>query len=1303
MKELIGEFIVKIHQLNIFLQNDTINVIFNIILIAILGLNMILCLWNYRLCSKYDFSLARFEMRKNTDEKNFLKNTKEENIKSLYTDLTPIDNLDGEQESIKALHWALNNKQIKNIALTGPYGSGKSSVINSYLKLHKECKAIKISLATFDGYTWDKISELQRQEKYDEAKSLLKESEDELEKGVLKQLFYGVNADKIPLSRYRKLHHVKLWKYIVCVLFMCVVILSTLYLAMPNKVLDFYNQNYSSKIGSLSDMSVILVAFLVFVLGAGCLLKVITSKFRIKEISVGEASVQGEELSTDSVLNKNIDEMLYFFERTKYDVVFVEDLDRFNTTSIFIKLRELNAILNNYEILKRKIVFVYAVKDDLFGKETERTKFFDFLIPVIPVINSTNSGEIMRNLLGMGDKKIDNKEYPAHKISEEFITIVSPFINDMRILISTINEFWIYKKTLLNEHEDYMDDECMLALMIYKNTYPSDFALLECEAGDIKAAFEYKENAMKNAKENLEFQRKQLECKQKDTLKSLKELKIVILSEIVDNEGIVLYITVNGKRYDYIKLLSDEFDFALLNNNSINITYKGNNSVYNSSKQIGVLSEYNKTVDELCVRYDAQRAFIDKQDEEILLEFEKIDRSIIRLRANSVQQLLADYPKEDVLPGVVCKNELLVLLLRHGYINENYADYINHFYPGSISKEELNFILSVRNFKSLNDFAFPIKHCKNVANKLLDYEFEQKEILNFDMMDYLLNSISNEVKLAKLIKHLTDRSDLSLKFIKEYIERNKNVTNFLQALCHASGYIWKDIENDETLSKDAKDKYLKLIIDACDIDDIKKNDYEIEDMYAGGIRNYIEEDNHILVKLSGIEISKIKDVIVELGICFHSLDFGGVDRELFDFIIEQRCYKLNYLMIYAIFRIIKPECLPVLFMKNFHCIEESGCDSLINYVYDNMLSYVTDIILLGDKNTEENTEDVEKIVERLVALSREGKCKKDLCIKVIQKEHLAYWKQLSSCLSNCIDEEKKDIWDYLLANQRAEASWDNYMEYRMHYGVTDTLVQYADKNMDVLANSHSEDGPTDSVIKELLIADISIESFEVLIKAHRVKEFTNSFIEFGEREIEIMIEEHYFDFTPKSYNELKERADGLHTKFAIENYKEFFEQINECDIDIDDVKKLLNEDALDKQEVELLLNSISLDDIDEELALQMRKLGVVISQVYVCAAWDVLKHADRYQLFLNQLDAFTLDEVAHRLDLLGNPYDQFAERKRHKYKLFASEYNQKLCQRLYDRGFLSSCDVVDEKVGFDSEANKDKTKKYIVGYVKKKV
>ena len=370
----------------------------------------------------------------------FLRDDQRKNTKSLYNDFAPIDNLSNEEESIKALHWALNNTRIKNIALTGPYGAGKSSVIESYLKIYKKCKAISISLASFDGHTWDEISKQLEKGNYDEAKTVSKELEDELEKGILKQLFYKVDAGKIPLSRYRKLHHVKFWKYVVGALIALAVICATAYLIMPEKVAEIIAQ-YFARMDSLLNAILVLGAFWIFVCGIGYGIKFVTSKFTIKEISVGDASIQGEEVNADSVLNKNIDEMLYFFERNKYNVVFIEDLDRFNSTSIFIKLREINTILNSYEVLKKRIVFVYAVKDDLFLKDTERTKFFDFIIPVIPVINSTNSGEIMRNMLGIGDKKDIYREYPENNISQEFVTLVSPYIGDMRILISIINEF----------------------------------------------------------------------------------------------------------------------------------------------------------------------------------------------------------------------------------------------------------------------------------------------------------------------------------------------------------------------------------------------------------------------------------------------------------------------------------------------------------------------------------------------------------------------------------------------------------------------------------------------------------------------------------------------------------------------------------------------------------------------------------------------------------------------------------------------------------------------------------------------
>ena len=77
---------------------------------------------------------------------------------SEYRDLTPIDRIENGDEYIEALNWAFQNKKVKNIALTGPYGAGKSSIIETFLRKNDEDKsatnrvrssALKISMATF--------------------------------------------------------------------------------------------------------------------------------------------------------------------------------------------------------------------------------------------------------------------------------------------------------------------------------------------------------------------------------------------------------------------------------------------------------------------------------------------------------------------------------------------------------------------------------------------------------------------------------------------------------------------------------------------------------------------------------------------------------------------------------------------------------------------------------------------------------------------------------------------------------------------------------------------------------------------------------------------------------------------------------------------------------------------------------------------------------------------------------------------------------------------------------------------------
>ena len=157
---------------------------------------------------------------------------------------------------------------------------------------------------------------------------------------------------------------------------------------------------------------------------------------RFSKLNLKNVEIEICQNADSSILNKHLDEILYFFEVTKFDIVFIEDLDRFENSDIFTKLRELNILINNSNQINRRIVFIYAIKDDMF-KDDDRIKFFDFIIPVIPVITSSNSEEILIKML--------KKNVPKHSLKKEFISDISLYISDMRMLINIVNEFVIYK------------------------------------------------------------------------------------------------------------------------------------------------------------------------------------------------------------------------------------------------------------------------------------------------------------------------------------------------------------------------------------------------------------------------------------------------------------------------------------------------------------------------------------------------------------------------------------------------------------------------------------------------------------------------------------------------------------------------------------------------------------------------------------------------------------------------------------------------------------------------------------------
>lgn len=186
------------------------------------------------------------------------------------------------------------------------------------------------------------------------------------------------------------------------------------------------------------------------------------SKFQKLNISSGEVEMAPDVDS--SILNKHLDEILYFFEATHYNVVIFEDLDRFEQPDIFTKLREMNILVNNSLQIKRKILFIYALKDNIF-RDGNRTKFFDLIIPVIPIINSVNSGDLLI-------REIKTRKLPV-SVPDQFLRTVCLYIDDMRVLISVVNEFLLYRELFAKLS---IRETSLFAIILYKNIDPAGFA-----------------------------------------------------------------------------------------------------------------------------------------------------------------------------------------------------------------------------------------------------------------------------------------------------------------------------------------------------------------------------------------------------------------------------------------------------------------------------------------------------------------------------------------------------------------------------------------------------------------------------------------------------------------------------------------------------------------------------------------------------------------------------------------------------------------------------------------------------------
>ena len=304
-----------------------------------------------------------------------------------FINLSPTSNASNIDEYCEILDYSLNNKDIQNIAVFGNYGAGKSSFLKTYFK--NKNNYINITLGSYGN------------EKKNIEKGKIEEYHQTIEKSILQQLLYQTDQKKVPQSRFKRLTKYSKTVMFFKILAFVLLVLICMFVFIPNFLNNFFDpfnniskalENFNFKIKTITIYTnyvlscllyILIFLFIVYVIYKIC--EFIKDNFYISKLKYKDAEIEING-KNESIFNKYLDEIIYFFQCCDYDVVIFEDIDRFNEALFIIeKLKELNYLLNTSSRITRKISFIYSIRDDFFEKATEKTKFFDKTIPIIPV------------------------------------------------------------------------------------------------------------------------------------------------------------------------------------------------------------------------------------------------------------------------------------------------------------------------------------------------------------------------------------------------------------------------------------------------------------------------------------------------------------------------------------------------------------------------------------------------------------------------------------------------------------------------------------------------------------------------------------------------------------------------------------------------------------------------------------------------------------------------------------------------------------------------------------------------------
>ena len=1045
---------------------------------------------------------------------------------SIFYDLTPINDIElGIYED--AINFSLKNDKILNVAISGSYGSGKSSLLETYKKKHPEKNFLNISLTHFNSMeNSGNIKENNKKVNNNAGQDNLEENDNEktkslanvLEAKILNQMLHQISEKNIPLTYFKIKGKFSKIRLVFSTIFILVFILSFFQIIFFEKwhnfIVGLYHMKFVYNIFKKSTYPCFkLISGIILTTFSGIFIYKIL-KFQKTKNFLKKLNIQGNEFeiagdNEDSYFDKYLNEVIYLFENSGVDAIIFEDIDRYEISEIFERLREINKLVNsklknkknniilrfifdklgkigNYFSPKRKTLkFFYLLRDDIYISK-DRTKFFDFIIPVIPVIDSSNSYDKIVELL---------KENNYYNLNPNFLYKISLYIDDMRLLKNICNEFKIYYKKLSGAKNDTkISSNKIFSIIVYKNLFPKDFSDLQLNQGFVYNLFSQKDKFLEERIKEINDQINFLNQQKNETV-DLRELELL-----------------NDNYYYYYQ----KGIFSLQEYNDWNsFKYKERKKLLEERKE-NTISEIEKKINSLeygknKLKYGPFQKIITRENMDNIFTCTYID------------ELKNEHKFEDVKGSPYFK--LLKFLIREGYLNERYSYYMAYFYENSLTKEDKNFLIAVADKEKL-EYNYKLNNPNLVAERLGISDFDEIESLNFDLLNYLLKLEDSNSKNKKTTMFTQLKETKNFEFVSSYLRLDNLEEVYRKKFTILLYSIWEtffsEVKNYENLLEDELYMY---VVDTLqffkrdDLEKINKNNNIIE--YIENKKEFFDFRLYKNIKIleMGLNYSNFIDNLENLDIKFKELEYSdtfdafsckGISWTIFETNFKKKKYILNFnninLMIKEVLYknilfkdIEKPakfEETLLLLKKEKLNLNDEKINELNDILTKELKSKNYTIINNGLENSSYLLEYLEENMDKyaeIILKNCDGKIEEEeeYIIKFLNFKDIAnekkekYIEFLADNITDFSKIDNRNLWNILLSKKKMEYSEKNIFTYFRENGFNEILIQFINLELKKLSykgfNFEEEDKST-FFIEVLKCYELNNEIYSDILK-----------------------------------------------------------------------------------------------------------------------------------------------------------------------------------------------------------------------------